>query len=77
MKTGLIRPFFTFDETLDAVNAEAGRIALALEAKESPGDHVTREFVDQLQAAGALGKSPLLNPEGPLWYPRPRTAGRL
>jgi len=68
VKTGLIRPFFTFEETLDAVNAEVGRIALALEAKESPGDHVTREFVDQLQAAGALGKSSLLNPEGPLWY---------
>ena len=67
-RTGLIRPFFTFDETADAVNAEAGRIALALEAKEPPGDHVTREFVDQLQGAAALGKSSLLDPEGPLWY---------
>jgi hypothetical protein len=68
VKLGLIRPFFTFQETADAVNAEVGRIALALEAKESPGDHVTREFVDQLQAFGAITKSSLLNPEGPLWY---------
>ena len=68
VKLGLIRPFFTFQETADAVNAEVGRIALALEAKESPGDHVTREFVDQLQAFGAIVKSSLLNPEGPLWY---------
>jgi hypothetical protein len=67
-KLGLIRPFFTFQETVDAINAEVGRIALALEAKEPPGDHVTREFVVQLQGAGELGKSPLLNPEGPLWY---------
>jgi hypothetical protein len=68
VKLELIRPFFTFQETADAVNAEVGRIALALEAKESPGDHVTREFVDQLQAVGAIAKSSLLNPEGPLWY---------
>ena len=68
VRAELIEPFFTFDETVDAVNAEAGRIALALEAKEPPGDHVTREFVGQLQAAGALNKSSLLDPEGPLWY---------
>jgi hypothetical protein len=67
-KIGLIRPFFTFQETVDAINAEVGRIALALEAKEAPGDHVTREFVTQLQGAGELGKSSLLSPEGPLWY---------
>jgi hypothetical protein len=68
VRAELIEPFFTFDETVDAVNAEAGRIALALEAKEPPGDHVTREFVGQLQAAAALSKSSLLDPEGPLWY---------
>jgi len=68
VRADLIKPFFTFDETVDAVNAEAGRIVLALEAKEPPGDHVTREFVGQLQAAGALNKSSLLDPEGPLWY---------
>jgi hypothetical protein len=68
VRAELIEPFFTFDETVDAVNAEAGRIALALEAKEPPGDHVTREFVGQLQAAAALIKSSLLDPEGPLWY---------
>jgi hypothetical protein len=68
VRAELIEPFFTFDETVDAVNAEAGRIALALEAKEPPGEHVTREFVGQLQAAAALSKSSLVDPEGPLWY---------
>ena len=77
VKTGLIQPFFTFQETLDAVNAEVGRIALALEAKESPGDHVTREFVDQLQAVRRARQVLAAQPRGTALVPRPRTAGRL
>ena len=29
---------------------------------------MTREFVDQLQALLAVGKSSLFEPEGPLWF---------
>ena len=32
------------------------------------GDHVTREFVEALQALLAVGKSSLFEPEGPLWF---------
>jgi calcineurin-like phosphoesterase family protein len=67
-RTGLIRQFFTFEETIDAISAELSRIAAAIEAKQQPGDHVTREFVQRLQAAGELGNSAMMNPQGPLWF---------
>jgi hypothetical protein len=68
VRENLIRPFFTLQETMQAVGAELTRIAAALNAKQPPGDHVTRQFVEQLQWAGDIGKSALLDPEGPLWY---------
>jgi hypothetical protein len=67
-RAGLIRPFFTLQETLDAVGAELTRVAAALKAGEPPGDHVTRELVDDMQWAAAIGKSALLGPDGPLWF---------
>ena len=48
--------------------AELQRISAALQASAPPGEHVTREFVEQLQALLAVGKSSLFEPEGPLWY---------
>jgi len=65
---GLIRPFFTLRETLEAVGAEINRISLALKEKRPPGDHVNRQFVAHLQAVATIGRSSLLASEGPLWF---------
>jgi hypothetical protein len=64
----LITPYFTLQETLNAVGTEIKRIAGAVEARQPVGDHVTREFVEELQSAVQIGKSPLLTENGPLWF---------
>jgi hypothetical protein len=64
----LILPFFTLRETLDAIGAELKRLATALEAKQPVDDHVTREFVEAIQAAGRIGTSSLLHERGPMWF---------
>jgi hypothetical protein len=48
--------------------AELQRISAALDAKEPVGDHVTRELVEELQAATQIGRSSLLHADGPLWF---------
>jgi hypothetical protein len=53
---------------VEAAVAELQRISTALQSSSPPGDHVTREFVEQLQALLAVGKSSLFEPEGPLWF---------
>ena len=60
--------FCTLPEAVEAAVAELQRISAALQASAAPGDHVTREFVQQLQALLAVGKSSLFEPEGPLWF---------
>ena len=67
-RQGLIRPFFTLGETLDAIVFELQRIATAVKAGQPAGDHVTQSFVEALQAAGQIGTSTLLNADGPLWF---------
>ena len=64
----LVTPFFTLKETVLAAAAELERIAAAIKQKEAVGDHVTREFVDRLQALIAIDKSPLFAGDGPLWF---------
>ena len=68
VRAELITPYFTIRESLEAVVAELQRIAAAVEAKDSPGDHVTREFVQELQEATRIGQSSLLHADGPLWF---------
>jgi len=67
-REGLITPYFTLPETLDAIVAEIRRIAAAFDAKEPPGDHVTQLFVQELQAAAQIGRSSLAHADGPLWF---------
>jgi hypothetical protein len=67
-RQGLIRPFFTLGETLEAIVGELQRIAAAVKAGQPAGDHVTQSFVEALQAAGQIGQSTLLNADGPLWF---------
>lgn len=67
-RAGLILPFFTLQETLDAIGLELQRIAAAIQAKEPLEDEVTREYVDRLQAVGAIGSSWLVTANGPLWF---------
>lgn len=67
-KAGVILPFFTLQESLEAMQAEVRRIAAALKAQEDPGAEVTREYVDRLQAALTIGDSSLLVANGPLWF---------
>jgi hypothetical protein len=64
----IVPPFCTLDEAIEAAVDELTRIAAAIKENTAPGDHVTREFVDRLQWLIQIGKSPLLDSDGPLWY---------
>ena len=70
VKAQIVPAFCTLPEAVEAAVAELQRIAAALQANPNvqPGDHVTREFVEKLQALLAVGKSSLFEPEGPLWF---------
>ena len=70
VKAQIVPAFCTLPEAVEAAVAELQRIAAALQANPNvqPGDHVTREFVEKLQALLAVGKSSLFDPEGPLWF---------
>jgi hypothetical protein len=68
VKAQLVPVFSTLPETLDAAAREYERIAEALKANTAPGDHVTREFVDRLRFVLEIGKSSLLEAQGPLWF---------
>ena len=67
-RQGLIRPFFTLKETLAVAGAELQRIAAALKQGQSPGDGVTTEYVNHLDELTRLNTSPLIAPNGPLWF---------
>ena len=64
----LITRWFTLREILDAAVAELQRIAAAIKAKTDPGEHVTRELVEQLQRVLDIEKWALVDGDGPLWY---------
>jgi hypothetical protein len=70
VKAQIVPAFCTLPEAVEAAVAELQRIATALQTNPNvqPGDHVTREFVEKLQALLAIGKSSLFEPEGPLWF---------
>jgi len=70
VKAQIVPAFCTLPEAVEAAVAELQRIAAALQANPNvqPGDHVSREFVEKLQALLAVGKSSLFEPEGPLWF---------
>jgi hypothetical protein len=67
-RANLARPFFTLQETVDAAVRELERIGAAIKAETPLGDHVTRDFVEKLQALANIGTSSLVAPEGPLWF---------
>jgi Calcineurin-like phosphoesterase len=64
----LVTPFCTLKEAVSAAVVEIERIAAAIKEKAPLGDHVTRDFVDRLQALVAIDKSPLFAGDGPLWF---------
>jgi len=64
----VLTEYATLDEALEAAVAEVQRIAEALKAQADPGAHVTREFVDLVQAFLQIDKSSLLAGDGPLWF---------
>jgi hypothetical protein len=68
IRAQLVPAFCTLPEAVEAAINELKRISAALQAQAPPGDHVTREFVEALQALLAVGQSSLFDPEGPLWF---------
>jgi hypothetical protein len=64
----LVPPFCTLAEMVTTAVAELQRIAAAIKKNEAPGDHVTRDFVDKLQALTTIDKSSLFAANGPLWF---------
>lgn len=68
VKAQVATAYSTLPEAVASAVAELQRISAALQANAPPGDHVTREFVEQLQALLAVDKSSLFEPDGPLWF---------
>jgi hypothetical protein len=68
VKAQIVPAFCTLPEAVEAAVAELQRISAALQADTPPGEHVTRAFVEELQALLGVGKSSLFEPEGPLWF---------
>ena len=68
VRAGLIRPFFTRQETQEAAIAELERIALLIKERRPAEDYVTQSYVEWLQAIASIGKSSLLDANGPLWF---------
>jgi hypothetical protein len=68
VRAQLLTDYATLDEALEAASIEIVRIAEAIKKQSDVGEHVTREFVDRLQAFLQIGKSSLLDPQGPLWF---------
>jgi hypothetical protein len=70
---GIILPFFTLQETFDAVRAELQALAEAQTAAAA-GAQMTlvapldRRHVDVLYGVSRIGTWALLNPNGPLWF---------
>lgn len=64
----LIARSFTLIEIVNAAQAEIGRLALAQKTGEPLGDHVTREYVTQLQQLSGIQQWALIDGEGPMWY---------
>ncbi|MGH9313407.1 MAG: metallophosphoesterase [Vicinamibacterales bacterium] len=75
---GGILPFFTLQETFDAVQAEAHAIAAAQTAAKN-GEQASlaqsqilsdldRKHIEVLQGIARLGTWAVLNPNGPLWF---------
>jgi Calcineurin-like phosphoesterase len=70
---GVILPFFTLKEMLDAIEAEAKAITAAQTAAkngEQPPILATldRRHLEVISAVGRLGTWALINPNGPLWF---------
>jgi hypothetical protein len=67
-RQNLIAPSFTLLEVANAAQVEIGRISIAQKTGEPLGEHVTREYVAQLQQLSEFQKWALIDGEGPLWY---------
>ena len=67
-RQGVIQPFFTLKETLAAADAELQQIAAALKQGREPGQGVTTDYVNHLNELAKIGSSPLIAPDGPLWF---------
>jgi hypothetical protein len=67
-RQNLIAPSFTLLEIVNASQVEIGRIGLAQKTGEPVGEHVTREYIAQLQQLSGIQKWALIEAEGPLWY---------
>lgn len=68
VQAGVALPFDTLRETVDAAAADLERIAAAIKNDAPQAGHVTRDYVDKVQALLAIGKSPLLAADGPMWF---------
>jgi len=68
LRERLITPYYTLKETVAAAAADLERVSAAIAANRPVDDRVTREYVDQLRGVIALGESPLLSAQGPMWF---------
>lgn len=68
VRARLILPFFTLQETVEAVRVEIKRIGAAVQENAPQGDHVTPEFISRLQDIARVGSWSMLQENGPLWF---------
>ena len=64
----LIGPTFTLQDLVNVAQVEIGRVVVAQKTGDLLPEHVTREYVMQLQELQGISKWALIDPEGPLWY---------
>lgn len=64
----LITRTFRLNDIVNAAQEEIGRIVAAQQSGALLDEHVTREFVAQLQHVAAIDTWALLAADGPLWY---------
>lgn len=68
IRAGRIRSFFTRRETQEAAIVELDRIAALVKERRPAEDYVTQTYVQWLQAVASIGKSSLVDVNGPLWF---------
>ena len=64
----LAAPFFTLQEIVDVAQVQIGKVAVALKTQEPVEEHVTPQFIAQLQRLQGIDKWALIEADGPLWY---------
>jgi hypothetical protein len=68
LRERIATPYFTLKETVAAAVADYQRIAADVGAGRPVDSRVSDQYIAQLRGVVGIGESPLLSPEGPMWF---------